>query len=1083
MSRLVVGWLLWSALAFAQTPPEEENEGNVLRRMEYFYGPRRYPDAQFQTGARIRAFREVQRMEQAVRSGKVSLRGAGLQDEWKSIGPRPINFNPRNNDVVYIGGADGGVWKTTDGGTTWTPLTDQEASLSVGSIALDPSNPDIVYVGTGEQNFAIDNYNGAGILKSVDGGRTWTNIPGPFANSRIGAIAVKPDDGNILLAASVLGLYRSTDAGVTWKQVNAGTAVAVYFDSKQPEVAWAANGNVRGSALNGVYRSTDGGVTWTIQRGTGTSTIPSGTTAGRIEIVNLPTSPDSALAAVATPLGTAASLIDIYKTTDAGAHWTRLNAPNFCGSNGQCWYDLIVRPSPTDPNVIFAGGVNMIRSLNGGATWTTLPSNGGATGAPHVDNHAMVFSNDGRRFYSGNDGGVWSTDIFTLNNIVWKNLNATLSLTQYYPSLSIHPTNLNLSIGGAQDNGSHLFQGNPEWTLILGGDGGSTAIDPSAPNYAYVTTQDITLNRTYSFGGTNFGPGTTGLQSVVSGIDQNDRNAFIGTYILDPNFPQRMYYGTFRLYQSVDGAGLWTPISGDLTDAPGNTTDSQTYSISAIAVAPTDSNVIYTGSRSGAVFSTTDGGQNFTDRSAGLPVRAVTHITVDPFDSATVYACFSGTASATTRFPGHIYKSTDGGANWTDASGNFPNIPVNDLVIDIDLAGGLYAATDLGVMVSIDGGATWNPLGTGLPKTAVVSLVLHRPTRTLRAATHGRSMWDYALFSTSASQPTITSLTPSTMNAGSGAFALTIAGTNLGPGQKVFWNGQERPVTSAAATRLSVQIPASDIKGVGRAAIVVFNPSSGGGPSVPANFVIGPAPVIGNGGIVSAAFAQGGATGSPGALMSLFGANLTGALVQATSFPLPITLGGVTMLFNTTSIPLYFVSPNQINFQIPFSAGTTGTASIYIQQGLLSTTANLSMAAVTPTLFSINQQGSGQGSIRVASSATIAAPAGSIPGADTRAVKADDIIEVYGTGFGSVTPTVASGAAASSSPLSRTQRIVTATVGGIPASVIFSGLAPGVAGLYQINVTIPAGVTPGNAVPVILTVGNVQSNTVTIAVQ
>jgi photosystem II stability/assembly factor-like uncharacterized protein len=754
MRRFVVGILLssafLSALLHGQPPADsKENEDNVLRRMEYFYGPRHYPDATFAPGGRLRAFQEMQRMEQAVRSGRVAPRGAGLQDAWKSIGPRPINFNgngfvtsgrvtaiavdPRSNDIIYVGAADGGVWKTTDGGTTWTPLTDQEASLSIGAVALDPSNPDVVYVGTGEQNYAIDNYNGAGILKSVDGGRTWINIPGPFANSRIGAIAVKPDDSNTVLAASILGLYRSTDAGLTWKQVNAGTAVSVFFDPNQPDVAWSANGNIRGNATNGVYRSADGGVTWTILRGTGTSTITSGTASGRIEVVNLPTSPDSALAAVATPLGNAATLIDIFKTTDAGAHWTRLNAPNFCGGNGQCWYDLIVRPSPTDPNLIFAGGVTMIRSVNGGANWTILPSNG-TGGAPHVDNHAMIFSNDGTRFYNGNDGGMWSTDVFSSAGIVWNNLNATLALTQYYPAISMHPTNPNLGLGGAQDNGSHVFQGNPEWTLVLGGDGASTAIDPSAPNYVYTAFQDITLFRSYIFGMSGFGSGGSGFQSVVSGIDQDDRSPFIGTYTLDPSFPQRMYYGTFRLYQSLDGGGLWNPISGDLTTGVNTTSTSAT--ISAVAVAPSDSNTIYTGATSSTVYSTTDGGQSWTDRSAQLPVRSVTHITVDPFDPATVYACFSGVAAASSKFPGHIYKSTNGGASWSDLSGNLPNIPVNDLAIDIDLSTTMYAATDLGVMVTTDGGATWNPLGTGLPRTAAVSLVLHRPSRTLRVATH-----------------------------------------------------------------------------------------------------------------------------------------------------------------------------------------------------------------------------------------------------------------------------------------------------------------------------------------------------------
>jgi uncharacterized protein (TIGR03437 family) len=217
--------------------------------------------------------------------------------------------------------------------------------------------------------------------------------------------------------------------------------------------------------------------------------------------------------------------------------------------------------------------------------------------------------------------------------------------------------------------------------------------------------------------------------------------------------------------------------------------------------------------------------------------------------------------------------------------------------------------------------------------------------------------------------------------------------------------------------------------------------------------------------------------------MSLYGANLAGSLVQATAFPLPITLGGVTMLFNGVSTPLYFVSPNQVNFQIPVTASTTSNATVSLQQGTLSTITTVPMAVVSPTLFSINQQGSGQGSIRIANSATIAAPEGSVPGADAHAVTTGDVIEVYGTGFGTVTPSVASGSAASYSPLSRTTRVVTATVGGVSANVIFSGLAPGVAGLYQINVTIPAGAPRGNAVPVVLTVAGVPSNTVTVAVQ
>jgi uncharacterized protein (TIGR03437 family) len=1059
-------------------------------RFQYFYEQRRFPGARIPEGARLRALQTLDR----IRAGTFTPRAAGTDGKWKLIGPQPIAYSsngfitsgritalavdPRGNDTVYAGAADGGVWKTTDGGTTWVPLTDDQPSLSIGSVAIDPANPDTIYAGTGEENFNFDAYSGVGILKSIDGGESWTNIVGPFLRQRVGALAVHPADGKTVLAASTDGLYRSSDGGASWTRVLTGIATSVFFDPIAQNVAWAAVGSVAGAASNGVYRSTDFGATWTLRNGTGPGALPSGAQMGRIEIVNMPASPDSVLAAVANRVtangfSSGSTLNGIYRTLDGGQTWRKLNAPDFC--QPQCWYDMVIRSHPMDPSIIFAGGVGLIRSLDGGASWQSPPA--AAPGAPHVDNHALQFTSDGSRLYNGNDGGAWSTDAFRQNTIAWNDLNATLALTQYYPGQAIDPANPHIGLAGAQDNGSHLYTGHLAWTRVSGGDGGWAAIDPSSPNIAYVSTQNISVFRTAALLDTN-----SVAIPVVHGIDQNDRRRFIGAYVLDPSNPQRMYYGTYRLYQSLDGGGLWQAISPDLTHAPpGTLANNSLYTISTIAVSPVDPKTIYTGSVSGAIFQTTDGGRTWNDRTAGLPLRAATHMAADPVDPSTVYVTYSGYFSANDPQPGHVFKSLDGGQSWMDISGDLPNVPVDDLVIDPDLPGTLYIGTDLGAMISTDGGNSWTVLGSNLPRVAVTSLVLHRPSRILRAGTHGRSMWDYALPPVSTAQPAIASLSPSSVDAGGGAFTLTVAGSNLGAGMHALWNGQDRQVTSATPTSMTVRIPASDIQTVGRASVVVFNPSQGGGASVPASFLIGPAPSIKAGGLVSAT--NGGTTsGSPGALMTLLGANLTGSTEQSSGFPLPFTLGGVTVNFGNVPVPLLYVSPTQINFQVPFTASTTIRQSVTVSQGnQVSSAVQLTMAPVTPSLFSTNSQGTGQGSIRIANSAAIAAPAGMFPG--SRPAQRGEYIEIYCTGLGRVTPTGVTGAAAGSLPLSTTVLPSTVTIGGLPASVIFSGLAPGVAGLYQVDAQIPADVVPGDRVPVVLSIGGVTSNMVTVAVQ
>jgi len=747
------------------------------KRWEWFYQQRAYPRKRIPTGARLKALRALDTMIQAeraeqVRASKVYPAAAQPLLNWVPIGPQPTSTDPNligggtpiasgrvtalavdptNSGVVYLGGAEGGVWKTADGGTTWTPLTDTQASLAVGSIVLDPSNPSTVYVGTGEENFNGDAYYGAGILKSTDGGSTWTQVAPPFAGpigsdsyfgggAYIGALAVDPSNSQVILAADFeagrSGIYRSGDGGATWSQVLAtGIATAALFDPSDGNTAYAAIGGV------GIFKSSDSGQTWTPDDGTSPSVLPA-SNLGRIEVAIDPSNPTTLYAGIEN--ATTGSLLGLFSTTDGGAHWAMMpGVPDYCGP--QCFYDSVVRVDPANSQVIFLGGAagasgssSLYRSNDGGKTWSDISS--GSNGVNlHVDSHALAFSKDGSLLYVGNDGGVWSTSNVAASPVNWTNLNNTLALSQFYPGISIDRSTAGRAFGGTQDDGTQMYSASPDWNqLDPCGDGGWTAIDSSNSNiiYAACTSLDPTFLTKSIAGGA---PGT--FFAVENGIDTADRVLFIPPMVMDLSNSKTLYFGTFRVYQTIDGANNWTPISNDLTAGPFG-------AVSTIAVAPSNSNTVYAGTSDGQVQVTTNAGggesASWTNVTAGLPKRAVTQLAVDPIDPNTAYVTLSG-FSGFEDSQGHVFKTSSRGTSWTDISGNLPNIPVNDIVVDPNLAGTIYVATDVGVFSTTNGGMQWSPLGNRLPKVAVLSLKLHAASRTLRAASHGRGAWDLQL--------------------------------------------------------------------------------------------------------------------------------------------------------------------------------------------------------------------------------------------------------------------------------------------------------------------------------------------------
>jgi hypothetical protein len=823
---LILGGLLVSSavapllVVKAQREREVESSDLIKKRADWFFRPRAYPLGFVPVGARQRALEQTQRMREAQGLPLEEVAGraaaAGLSTtNWTAIGPQPTTGDPffgntsgrviavavdprdTSNNTVYIGAADGGVWKTIDGGTTWTPLTDSQPALSTGALTLDPtSNPTTIYYGTGEENFAQDSLFGAGVLKSTNGGNTWTQdvtftqagsgsvgASGPF----IGELSIQPSHPSVLLAAiegvsTVVhsGVYRSADSGNSWTRMlpappSFDIATSVVFDPNDMSgnTAYAALGNPFGNASNGVYKSTNGGITWS-------ALTVNGATQSSIGRVTLAVGPlvsgkTELFAAIADATTSSSNLLGLFKSTDAGSTWAKVTAaPLFC--NAQCFFDMAVSVSPTTANTVFVGGsasltgnAQLFRSTDGGMSWGLVSGTGGG-GSIHVDVHAIAFSPDGNKLYVGNDGGVWGTTNPTATPIVWNNLNQTLQITQFYPSVSIHPTDRTKGFGGTQDNGTQQYSGSLTWTNIgVCGDGGWTLFGPNSPSNVYLTCVDVGQQ------GGGFAPivnksvnGGTSFSGATSGITVSDNSDFIPPLVIDSKSPQNLYFGTFRLYQTTNGATSWIQMAGgqDLTMGGGDF-------ITTMAVAPSSSNTVYVGTFLGNVQVTTNALQGanatFTPVTAGLPPRSVTNLAVDPTTSTTAYVTFSGFSGFVDNL-GHVFKTVNGGAGWTDISGNLPNIPVNDIAVDPADATGktLDVATDAGVFQTTNAGASWSVLGSSLPNSEVLSLKLQTFQRVLRAGTHGRGVWDLSVPAAAAADFSFGSPSPGSQSVGAG---------------------------------------------------------------------------------------------------------------------------------------------------------------------------------------------------------------------------------------------------------------------------------------------------------------------------
>ena len=934
-------------------------------RQEWFFGQRRYGLGYIPEDALAKAVAQRDGAKPASRTGLPTALATDIASDnqpaitdghWLSYGPRGINstlndlvsgrvnslaIDPRNSATIYVAAAGGGVWKSTTRGARWSPMTDQLPSLASGAVAVDPFSGDVWY-GTGELNFCRDCYYGAGVYRSSDGGANWTRVnPDNFLSSPTSLIVFDPSNKGTIFIGRSTALWKSTDGGQTWRVVLRGAITDFALSPATSSIAYAAIGYFSGSAENGIYRSADGGENWTPL----TSGLPGQSSMGRMALAIAPSEPSTLYTLISR--SSDFKLNGLYRSLNGGDTWGRLGnlSEEILTEDGagQGAFNLCLQVDPRNAAVVYAGGSDLWASTDYGSNWQSLTVAAGL----HEDPHQIIFDpSDPQTFYLIGDSGVWRS---SNGGRSFTDLNQSLAITQFQ-AVGLHPSDPNLAVGGTQDNGTALFRGGSLWDQGRTGDSGTAFFDPFNPQTIYTVARFQSVRRSDD-GGKSF-------SLIATGLDPADRVLFYPPLVADPNQPGVLYLGTYRVWQTRDRGDNWTPLSADLTSGTGM--------ISALALAPSSSLVLYAGTSDGLLWVSQDGGRNWL-RSAPIPNRYVTSIAVDPGAPQRAVVGLSGFGS------GHVFRTDNFGASWEDLSRNLPDVPVNAVLLDASSPDTIYIGTDIGVFV-LRADGTWAAMQDGLPNAIVLGLSQNSATGLLVAATHGR-----------------------------GVFAIPTGGP-------------------------AVIVPRIE---------VVANGASFETPPV-----------------------------APGMVAALFGANLAAATLPSGTVPLPASLAGTTVFVNDVAAPLFFVSGTQINFQVPF--GVAGpVAEVRVRNSAGEAVMHVPSGDAGPGIY----QDGGLGSIVHGNGA---------PVTDTAPAQRGEELALFANGLGVVQPAVPSGTASPFSPVAQTPTAPIVRVGGVAAETKFSGLSPGFVGLYQVNFVVPASVS--GATTVSLEMSGSTSNTVRMAV-
>jgi len=667
-----------------------------------------------------------------------------VEPQWRSLGPlngagraTAISPHPAIEGTFLVGAAGGGVWRTEDWGSTWTPLTDMLPDLSVGAVAYAPSNPSIIYLGSGEGGYAIDFIPGIGLIKSVDGGLSWI-LPDNVVAEMFYDLSVDPDNENIVVAGTSQGLLYTMDGGDTWITTLPDVDGTDLVRSPQdPSLLYASTWCVRSCGdenFHRIWRSTDGGMTWTPSDSGIPSVDPSNGFYERTSLAMAPSNPSILYAAYSSlnALGTMTSRI--YRTADGGQSWTELEdvsnngslygyyIRNFLGSQG--WYDNTIIVSPDDPDTINAGGVFYIRSVDGGISWTTASFNA----FPHVDAHdyayqagVLILACDGGIYLSMDDGNTWTGK------------NNGLVTRQYY-AMDHDPSHPSRVIGGTQDNGTGRRRNDDSglWDDVIGGDGFECAIHPDIPDIAYGTVQYGAIYRSNQFGG------GASFSEITPPYTPGDGASFLSVVTLHPSSPEMVFTGSDFAWRSRDGGETWLQLPHDRVQGE-NWNGSDVLSVALTGADPLSILVV----KGAEVFWSRDGGIQWTAYSPDdgtLPAYgSLRNAVISPHDAMAAAICYAWSDN------GNLYMTHNGGASWERRDAGLPPYSVQVVRFDPLDPAILYAGTDLGFYRSVDGGATWQEYGAGLPRTSIHDIRVFPDGSMLRVATHGRGIWELPL--------------------------------------------------------------------------------------------------------------------------------------------------------------------------------------------------------------------------------------------------------------------------------------------------------------------------------------------------
>ena len=689
---------------------------------------------------------------------------------WRSIGPAvasgriaDIAVDPTDRSTWYVAASSGNVWKTTNAGTTWTPIFDNYGSYSIGAIALDPNDHLTLWVGTGENNGQRSVGYGDGVYKSVDGGLSFTNM-GLETSRHIGMIAVHPDDsrtvyvaaqGPLWAAGGERGLYRTTDGGDTWElvlEIDEHTGVnEVYFDPRNPDVMYASSWQRRrhqwtmidGGPGSGIHKSTDGGNTWReINRG-----LPSGDK-GRIGMAISPIDPDVLYAIVESSMGQGGT----FRSVNMGESWSRTS--NYQSGAAMYYHELYADPHRFDR--IYSLDTFMEMSTDGGNTWGRLPTQG-----VHVDFHAMWFDpDDSEHLIVGNDGGLYETFDFGGS---WRHFS-NLPLTQFYKVTTSNDEPFYYVYGGTQDNNtlggpSQTLGGgirNSDWYVTLGGDGFDPVVDPENPDIIYSQLQYGVISR--------FDRGSKERLDIQPQPDPGGpplRWYWDAGLIMSPHDNHRLYFGAQILFRSDDQGSSWRAVSGDLSrnldrnrlevmgrvwsvDAVAKNRSTSSFGhIVSVSESPFVEGLIYVGTDDGLVQVTEDGGETWRriESLPGVPDTSFVHdVEASVHDPDGVFVVVNNFKR--NDFRPYVLRSEDRGRSWTMITGGLPeNSPSFSVVQDPVEAGLLFLGAEFGAFVSVDGGESWMDFSSGLPTISVRDLEIRTREGDLAAATFGRSFY------------------------------------------------------------------------------------------------------------------------------------------------------------------------------------------------------------------------------------------------------------------------------------------------------------------------------------------------------